>query len=219
MRIPSRILPALWLAFPLSARADITVGPYTFANAALIDGVTQVEGATWANGWLDGLDSHPFPYSFETLVAAQWDDIIFLGATDLGADMVFEATFVDNVVVNGPGADLILFDAIDASGYDIAVATVSGYTAYVSYPSASAIDINVENPYWWWGPNGSGLIWLNAYAIEIDLSDFGLAEGSVASAFRFRGEGADPLGAGALNSAAPLPTKSVTWGSVKAMYR
>lgn len=220
MRLPVWILLALFWMCPFSARADIIVGPYTFANSALIDGVTQIEGAAWANGWLDGLDSHPFQYTFEQLVAAQWDDIIFLGATDVGSDMVFEATFVDNVLVNGVGADLILFDAIEPSGYDIAMGTPSGYTSYASYPSSSAEFIGIEMPYWWWGPNGSGLIWLKVYAIEIDLSDFGLAEGSVASSFLFRGEaGADPLGAAALHTAAPLPTRHVTWGSIKAMYR
>lgn len=214
-----RILPLLVSAYAFSARADVIVGPYSFANTALIDGVVQVEGPTWANGWLDGTDSHPYPYTFQQLVTSQWDDIVLLGATDVGSDMVFEATFTNNVLVNGPGADLILFDAAEPNGYAVAFSTVGGYTPYRDC-APLLDDIGVENPYWWWGPNGVGLIWLKAWAVEIDLSDFGFAEGSAVTAFRFRGEqGADPLGGAALHSEVTLPTKEVTWGTIKVLYR
>jgi hypothetical protein len=214
-----RILPLLVSVSAFSARADVIVGPYSFANTALIDGVVQVEGPTWANGWLDGTDSHPYLYTFEQLVASQWDDIVLLGATDVGSDMVFEAAFANNVLVNGPGPDLIMFDAAEPSGYSIAFASSGGYTPYRDY-APPVIDIGVEHPYWWWGPNGVGLVWLKVWAIEIDLSSFGFAEGYVVTAFRFRGdEGADPLGAAALHTEAPLPTNEITWGAIKALYR
>jgi hypothetical protein len=208
-------------AYALPTRADVIVGPYSFEDAALIDDVVQVAGTTWdaySNGWLDGTDSHPWAYTFAQLVASQWDDIYFLGAVDLGADMVFEARFTNNQLVNGPGADLVLFDAAEPSGCIIAIAAPGGYTYERAY-QPPVNDIGVENPYWWWGTNGSGLIWLKAWAIEIDLSQFGLAEGAAVSAFRFRGEGLDPLGAAALHTMPPVATRQTTWGAVKALYR
>lgn len=216
----------------VEASAQVVVGPYSFDEAAVIDAVVQVEGTAWANGWLDGMDSHPFPFTFEQLVASQWDDIVLLGATDIGAEMVFEASFTDNLLVNGTGADLVLFDAIDASGYSVAVQTQEGYTEFVVYSSDQAIDTGVTLPYWWWEPWAVGrlrnnlaeraaqLVWLKVFAIEIDLSDFGLPEGAVISVFRFRSDDqADPFGAAAIHSTTPNPTRSVTWGSIKAMYR
>jgi hypothetical protein len=216
-----RILPVLFLAHSVASRAEVIVGPYSFEDAALIDDVVQVAGTTWdaySNGWLDGTDSHPWAYTFAQLVAGQWDGIILLGAADIGSDMVFEARFTNNQLVNGPGADLVLFDAAEPSGCIIAIATPGGYTNERAY-QPPVNDIGVENPYWWWGENGSGLIWLKAWAFEIDLSDFGLAEGAAVSAFRFRGEGLDPLGAAALYSMPPVATRQATWGAVKALYR
>ena len=204
----------------VEASAQVVVGPYTFDETAVIDAVVQIEGTPWANGWLDGMDSHPFPFTFEQLVASPWDDIVLLGATDIGAEMVFEASFTDNLLVNDIGADLVLFDAIDASGYAVAVQTKEGFTEFMVYSSDKAIDTGVTHPYWWWGPNGAGLIWLKVFAIEIDLSDFGFPEGAAVSAFRFRSDDqADPLGAAAVHSTTPNPTRSVTWGSIKSMYR
>lgn len=215
------ILAVLLFGSVCPAHADVIVGPYTFSDDALVDDVVQVAGTTWdaySNGWLDGTDSHPWAYTFAQLVASPWDDIILLGAADIGSDMVFEARFTNNQLVNGPGADLVLFDAAEPSGCVIAIAMPGGYTNERAY-QPPVNDIGVENPYWWWGANGAGLIWLKAWAVEIDLSDFGLAEGAAVSAFRFRGEGLDPLGAAALHSMPPVATRQTTWGAVKALYR
>ena len=224
MRPPLGVSTVLLIAIALPVRADVSVGSYTFADAALIDQASQVAGSAYqqlGNGHVNGLDSHFASYSFDDLFASQWDDVHGLGATNLGAHMIFECTFVDNVVVNEPGPDLVLFDVDvwDASGYAVAVSTPNGYTPFVWYPASDAKDTGLYQAYWWWHDGGVQLNWFHVWAIEIDLSDFGLPEGAVIRKFQFGGDGADPLGAAALNSASPLPVRESTWGAVKALYR
>jgi hypothetical protein len=223
MSLTTRSLIVLLLCCPVAARADVVVGPYTFTDAALIDDVVQVEGTAWdqwENGHINGTDSHWFPYTFSQLFTVKWDDIVYLGATDITSEMVFEAHFTDNRVVNEPGPDLVLFDAAlwGDNAYDVAIGTDNGFTEFRTH--TSPIGAGDSFAVWWWTNRGAMLIWVTAYAFEIDLSDFGLEDGSTVSAFRFKGHnGADPMGAAAIHSAVPTPTKQTTWGAVKALYR
>jgi hypothetical protein len=225
MKLLAGVLSILLLTMALPARAFV-IGPYTFESTAPIDAVTQVAGTLWdqsVNGYIDGHDSHGFVYSFDQLVASPTDVVVQLGATDATSEMVFEARFVDNMLINGPGADLVLFDAgvEGLNGYEVAIGTANGFTDYRSYPSSLAIDTGVANAYWWRNAQHVWLVWLTTYAIEIDLSDFGIVEGGGVSVFRFSGsQGADPLGAAAIHTTAnTVATRATSWGAVKALYR
>ncbi len=210
----------------LPAHADVTFGPYVIPTNGGIDAVTQVEGTPWsqaANGFLDGTGYHGGSFTFSDLIVSSIGILIDYGAADLANEMTFEAHFNDNVLVNGPGADLILVDAAinGPNGYDVSIEGPTGFTDFRSYASDLAVDLGYQNVYFWFDTQNLTMVTSELHATAVDLSDFGFAAGTTVTAFRFRGHaGADLLGAAAIHiDAGTLPTRSTSWGAVKALYR
>ena len=95
-----------------------------------------------------------------------------------------------------------------------------GFGTFRAYESESAVLLNTQWPYITCGPSGGWLGYLRLWAIEIDLSDFGFADGAAISSLRFYSpDGADPAAIATLHSGPALAVERTTWGRVKSMYR
>ncbi len=164
------------------ARASIIVGGLTFDDNAFADelvssvGSYSVGGAATLDAALVGPDASSYAFSFSP-------------------DAQLVLRFVDNLLFNGAGADLAVFDLGVNDSFDLAIA-VGGATR--TYTTAST-------------PFTAGGFDLNAALI--DLSDFGLAAGATVSDIQIFPLifGTTPSFAafGALNSQAAVPEPSV----------
>lgn len=188
-------IPAGMAALPLNlAGYDFQAGEEAFADdAAVVSGT--VTGATSAT-------------VFSTLVGSNLGDSIRVITPDVA---VIEVSFLDNVIVNGPGADLIVFELSGAS-------TPVGFADANERFEISVLNGSDFSPFQEFVPVNTGFLAphdpsLSAYVVEIDLSDFGLAVGETTQSIRLRlvdhlvSRSADPTALGALNSL-PVPEPS-----------
>jgi hypothetical protein len=106
-------------------------------------------------------------------------------------EVVFEITFSDNRIVNGPGADLVFFENsghMDPGTPDprerfgVSVFDGSGFPAFVIRDPVSTGFV----------PCGDTTVCLTVFAVEVDLTDFGLPLGATTD--RVRLFLFDPLG-------------------------
>jgi hypothetical protein len=212
---------------PTASAGTITVGPYEVDEYCFPDKITQVDGPLWeenAPGWLEGnwikYCTEAPPVGRPLTQSAGW---WAYGFVNLASDMTFDLEYVDNTVINGAGADIIIFELnLDApGGYMLAVPDGAvGFTAFRTYGKELAVPINERWPYALCGSRvHDGSTWWVS-RIEIDLSDFGLIEGTVIDRLRLIGlDQADPAAVAARYSGTPVPVAHTTWGAVKALYR
>lgn len=161
------------------ASATTTVGGYKFADDAFADAVVITGDATFSSG--------------TTPVSALIDKDV---NTYTGVNGTLSFAFNDNVVFNGTGNDLVLFELGNIlDGWNVTINSITRtYTSSFTGQQGSQFQIN---------------------AAAIDLSDFGLANGATLSRLLLApGSGTSTSLVGALNSqsvtaAVPEPA---TWG-------
>jgi len=203
------VLATFLLIGPRQVQATIIVGSWEFDDLAFADNASQLES---------GLIDYRFGGSTLNDVLTGYSPalgIVNIGLT-IGTDYyanLFQLDFTDYIAINQMGADIVFFEArFSSDSYEIAVHEVGGsLSAFNYFRFDSFTDISES------GPGGSSL-----YALEIDLSDFGLATGALVDAIQFRAadsyphptanpsglpEG-DPVMAGILNGTTPVPEPS-----------
>ncbi|PHQ78176.1 MAG: hypothetical protein COB69_10525 [Phycisphaera sp.] len=182
-------------AVAVPAAADITYGPYTFHNNAFADRAVVNEPGLVVPHGAATID--------EALTGFTPDSGLFNIGTTSGPDPVandFTLYFDDLAAVDNAGPDIILFDLrYSRDSYEIAVITGGSQSAYMFFDFTTQVNTGESQL------GGAAIAW----AIEIDLADFGVA---TAEAIRFRGgpsdtssgnPQADPTMAGVL--AVPTP--------------
>jgi hypothetical protein len=122
---------------------------------------------------------------------------------------VLEILFTDNMLLNGPGIDLVIFEKSGALGagtpdpterFEVTVFNGSEFPPLVSF---DPVDTGIP-----WTEGG-----LNLFVVEIDVSDFGVPAGATTQRVRIGlvdnlvHRSADPTALGALNSV-PIPEPS-----------
>jgi hypothetical protein len=185
--LPVVLLTALLSLGAGSARADIVVGGISFADNAFADvllnssGSFTISGAPNLEAAITGSDVNSYAFSFSP-----------------GAFV--ELGFTDNVLVNGLGADLAIFElgVPDTVAVTIGATTLSYLTVFTGF-SAGGFDLNVA---------------------LINLDDFGVAPGATLTSnvigLDIQGSGTVPslAAVGALNSAnaeVPEPASLALW--------
>ncbi|NIO27680.1 MAG: hypothetical protein GTO29_03900 [Candidatus Latescibacteria bacterium] len=208
----------LLVAGAVPVHAHVQIGNYTLATSAFADEATQVAGTPWTSGCF-----HRQTYRIcmppENGLAG-YGGIGIDAGVHIASDMVFQLDFIDNVVVNQTGSDLVLFDAAftATSGYNIAVGDSAGFETFIAFPPDRAIYAGISDLYWY---DFHGPHWAGVMAIEIELDDFGIAPGALITSIRIQATeptGSNPLSAAALHSDV-VPAESRTWGLIKSLYR
>jgi hypothetical protein len=197
------VAAGLALASPAFASS---VGGYSFAANAAADTAALVSGSQ-PSFYLCGATSDDGEPTLPGLTAAQSaTQVVTDGVTDaelLGAAVV-DVGFVDNVVVNGAGADLVVFESGRPESFSVSVfdAITQSFSAPRTYMPEST------------GSLGGCGFQLNAAAV--DLSDFGVVSDNARALFRIDNlggpaccDGADLMDVFALNSGAPA-TQPIT---------
>lgn len=197
---------ALGLATSLVASATgaspITVGGYVFeaGEEAFADEVELVEGS---------LTTHTEEQARQILTGSYAGDTIRVITPDVA---VLEIFFTDNAILNGPGTDLVIFELSGALGagtpdhterFEVTVFEGAAFPPFVSF---DPVDTGYPDP------NGG----LNIFAVEIDVTDFGVPAGGTTQRVRIRlvdnlvHRSADPTALGALSSlSVPEPGASI----------
>lgn len=169
-----------------SARSE-TVGSWTVTPpdaASLIAG----GGSIW--GWLNTTNAAVSVHD-----AFSGAGIVEDGFANADSGTTIEVSFLAGVT-NGPGADLVLFDAVFDSGTYAVSSSHDGFVATTS-PSFAA---SGESRAYYYEMNAGGPFTAAVHGAEIDLSAIGVPAGTSVAAIRFTttdGAG-DPLGVGAL---------------------
>lgn len=181
---------------------EIVIGPYVFPDESPFADTAQYLG--------DVLDRWVPPYFFGTdervLVGYQPDaGLVNLGVMDVDGFTVctpreyVDFGFIDVLAVNGPGPDLVIFDArFSTDDYEVAVRPHGGsLTGFHYYYAADQVAT---------GARGPGASWL--WGVNIELSDYGIGPGVEVDLLRIAGDcatwpsgwtEADPVMAAVLN--------------------
>lgn len=185
------------LAFSLPAKAAIVLGGINFADNAFADQVVS---------FTPGISFQRQTTNPGTRVATTPEDAVL--GSDLASSTIemvggqsLTLAFTDNVVVNGPGADLAIFELF--AGVEYGNLTINGVTLAISGASLGFIPI-------------PGTAFSNNVSLaQIDLSAFGVAPGGSVSSLTITGNGSEYAAFGAINSAAaavPVPGTLALFG-------
>lgn len=125
-----------------------------------------------------------------------------------GGDGIVEVLFTDNSILNGTGTDLVIFEVSGPQSpgtsdprerFEVSVFDGTSFTSFAAFDPI-ATGYGTPDPT------------LDVFAVEIDLSDFGVSAGERVDRIRLHlfdnglgSKGADITALGALNSAAPVP--------------
>lgn len=184
---------AALIAGAAPASASVVIGGYTFDVNAFAD--TAVSGGS-GSGSIFTFSAPPGGLS-PSLQSALTDKsadtgTYFSAGSTSGLTAFVDLGFTDNVVVNGAGVDLVIFEEAAAQFVRVTIGGVS-----LELPG---IDTGIDNG---WG--------LNINAVVVNLGDFGVAAGDTVSGMRIDLSG--PMGnggttpsileVGALNSRTP----------------
>ena len=185
---PTEDATAYFAVTPISA--SISLGGYDFDDNAFPDLAAYVSGGPPSLSFTSTGDINA-----DLLIAADADATTYI----FGTPVVFDLTFVDNRLVNGPGPDLVVFElgADDGALVDIEVGgSLVGALPYLLTATGE------------FSSNFS----LNAAVIDLD--DFGVAAGTMIETIRIDNDSAAVPGGqtissaicavGALNSTAPV---------------
>ena len=121
---------------------------------------------------------------------------------------VIEISFTDNLILNGDGIDLVIFELSGSAQpvgfadvnerFEVSVLGGAGFSPFVEVVPVNTGFVAPHDPT------------LSAYVVELDLADFGFAPGETTESVRIRlvdhlvSRSADPTALGALNST-PMP--------------
>ena len=168
-----RLTAVLALALSLTCAgvvsADIIIPPYTFDDQAFADDATQLEQGTLSLFGATDLDDALTGYSPGKCIV----NIGYQGNANL-----FQLDFTDLMAVNGPGADIVMFEGYNppmhSEPYDIAVRVAgSGFTAFETFAASEYLPL----------PSADGYA---THALPLDLDRYALAAGTVVDAVMFR---------------------------------
>jgi len=190
------LIPSLVQAAPIS------VGGFTFAagEAAFADDASYVSGPALDPGTVR-----------RVLIGSNIADSFNTGDS---IPTVIEVKFIDNAIENGPGLDLVIFELSGDKPpgtpdpreiFDVAVWTGASFSAFFRVtPVATG----------WNDPADSTL---DVFAVQLDLSSFGVSAGMVIDRVRVAvfnanlgSKSADLTGIGALHSVSPIPEPSTS---------
>lgn len=201
------VLSLIALSIPsLAKAAPISVGGFTFAEgeAAFADSASLafgsgvrfncVAGGTAASSYAEALSG---------------SDVTQCVNVEGGGDGVVEVRFTDNLISNGSGADLVIFEVSGPQSpgtpdprerFEVSVFDGSAFSAFVAFdPAATGFDT----------PDPT----LDIFEVQIDLSSFGIAGGGSVDRIRLHlfdnglgTKGADVAALGALHSVPELST-------------
>jgi hypothetical protein len=197
-------VPSIALAAPIS------VGGFTFSDGetAFADDASVVSDAGLR---FDCTAGSTAATSFAQALAGS--DITQCVNVVGGGSGVLEVLFNDNFIVNGAGTDLVIFEVSgpQATGtadarerFAVSVFDGASFSPFVSVDPV-ATGFHTPDPT------------LDVFAVQIDLTAFGLASGTAVDRIRLHlfdnglgSKGADIVALGALNSAPALPEPSAT---------
>lgn len=217
MSSPSRLVRSFLLASTLVlvisspaavSAAPVTVGGFTFdaGEGAFADDAFLVSGSgvrfTCAAG---GSASSSFAE------ALSGSDVTQCANVSGGGDGILEVVFTDNSILNGAGTDLVIFEVSgpQTAGtpdprerFEVSVFDGSTFSLFAAFDPV-ATGFGTPEPT------------LDIFAVEIDLSAFGVAVGARIDRVRLHlfdnglgSKGADIAALGALNARAPVPEPS-----------
>lgn len=191
----SSLIAALFALIPQAGYADVTLGGFTFDDNAFPDAAFFVSGGPPSLSFTSTGDIDQ-----DLLIAADPDATTFI----FGIPVVFDLVFIDNRIVNDVGPDLVVFElgANDGALVDIEVeGSLVGALPFLLTPT---------------GETAAGF---SLNAVAIDLSEFGIAEGTRVQTIRINNDSSLVPGGvtisssiaavGALNSAAPSISISI----------
>jgi hypothetical protein len=188
--------------------APISVGGFTFdaGEEAFADDASLVSGSGVRFSCAAG-----GPSASSYAEALTGSDISQCVNVSGGGDGVLEVSFTDNSISNGPGTDLVIFEVSGprATGtpdpaelFELSVFDGTAYTSFVPFTPV-ATGFGTPDPT------------LDLFAVEIDLSAFGISAGTNIDRVRLHlfdnglgSKGADIVALGALNSSNPVPEPS-----------
>lgn len=178
-----------------------TIGPYTIISAPISATLTSGGGAQF--NWLNVVNA---PVSISD--AFTGFSMIADGYANAQSGTTIVVTFASGVLHNGPGTDLILFDADnDVNTYRIAT-SYNNFTSETILTAQDFVDTGVDRSYYY---GGAGPTTYNITAAEIDLSSMGVPAGATVGQVRLFTEGPsdDPLGLATVQAAVPTLSE---WG-------
>ncbi len=203
MGIIVRAILAMCLCAASAHAAPISVGGFTFTagEEAFADDAVLVSGV------ITGADA---PTIKTVLVGSSISDSFNTG--DSGGGIV-EVLFTDNAIVNGPGADLVIFELSGdrpagtpdpAEVFDVSIFDGFSFSSFVTVTPVATGFPDPADPT------------LDVFAVQVDLSSFGIAPGGTTDRVRLHifnanlgSKSADLTALGALNSlTVPEPSSS-----------
>ena len=166
-----------------AANATITIGSFNFADNAFADSVISfTPGISFQRQVTD-----PFDRVDTTPENAVLGSNLATSTIEMNSSQSLTLGFVDNMVVNGAGADLVIFELFGSAEYGSV--TINGVTLGATGVNSFGF-INIP---------GTGFSNVVNYAL-IDLSDFGVALGASINQLSITGRGSEYAAFGALNS-------------------
>jgi len=195
----------------VASAAPITIGGFTFSagdaafadDAFLVSGTIRFTCATAAAG--------PASSVAEALAGHDLERCINNNTGDSG---IVEAVFLDNSIENAPGVDLVIFELSGElpvgtpdprENFGVSIGLPAGFTPFTYFDPIAT------------GTNSCGdpTLCLDTFAVQIDLSNFGVAPGAVVDRVRLHifdvglgTKSGDIAALGALNSGAAVPEPS-----------
>ncbi|MEW6303553.1 MAG: PEP-CTERM sorting domain-containing protein [Verrucomicrobiota bacterium] len=170
----------------LSAPAAETIGPWTVT--ATPGSATLISGGGGSFQWLNVVNT-PVTLNDAFTGFSVVDD----GFANADSGTVLEFGFGPGVAVNGPGADLVIFDArYDAGDYALST-SLDNFIQELVYPAAVFAFTGESRSYYY---NSGGPYSAQIWAAGVDLSDLGVADGASVSGVRLRtvNSSGDPIG-------------------------
>jgi hypothetical protein len=202
------ILALLILLAPAAGAAPISVAGFTFVDGevAFADDAWLVSGSgVRFNCTTGGTAASSFA---EALSGSDLTQCVNVAG---GGDGVVEVLFTNNSILNGTGADLVVFELSGPQS--------PGTPDPRERFELSVFDGSLFSPFTAFDPIATGFgtpdPTLNVFAVEVDLSAFGIAPGAPVDRVRLHlfdnrlgSKGADIAALGALNSGVPVPEPS-----------
>lgn len=208
MRLIAASLFGLAFATSAASAASITVGGFVFdaGEAAFADDAFLVSGSgVRFNCTAGGTAASSFAEALSGSGVTQCANV------SGGGDGIVEVRFTDNSIVNGAGTDLVIFEVSGPQSpgtpdprerFEVSILDGSTYSPFVAFDPV-ATGFGTPEPT------------LDIFAVQIDLSSFGIATGVSIDRVRLHlfdnglgSKGADIAALGALNSGAPVPEPS-----------
>jgi hypothetical protein len=208
MRLIVASLFGLSFATSVASAASITVGGFSFdaGETAFADDALLISGSgVRFSCTAGGIAASSFAE------ALSGSDVTQCANVSGGGDGIVEVRFTDNSIANGAGTDLVIFEVSGPQTpgtpdprerFELSILDGATYSPFVAFDPV-ATGYGTPDPT------------LDIFAIQIDLSSFGLAAGAQVDGVRLHlfdnhlgSKGADIAALGALNSGAPVPEPS-----------